>query len=86
MSCDVTNPNNPLPFCDSVTSLHQPCRTLQLRYSILIWLSLMKPVSSQYKVSMGFGDKGFLMALVLHASGIGKTPLVTDYFVWVYCS
>ncbi|PFX19811.1 Saccharopine dehydrogenase [NAD(+), L-lysine-forming] [Stylophora pistillata] len=33
VSCDVTNPNNPLPFCESVTSLQQPCKTLQLSNS-----------------------------------------------------
>ena len=62
MSCDVTNPNNPLPFCDSVTSLHQPCRTLQLRYSILIWLSL-SPGKVNYKFWARFffyKGKGFV--------------------------
>lgn len=63
MSCDVTNPNNPLPFCDSVTSLHQPCRTLQLRYSILIWLSL-SPGKVNYKFwarfSFFYKGKGFV--------------------------
>ncbi|KAJ7385010.1 Saccharopine dehydrogenase [Desmophyllum pertusum] len=33
VSCDSTNPNNPLPFCDSITTFQHPCRSLQLSNS-----------------------------------------------------
>ena len=46
VSCDVTNPNNPLPFCDSVTSFQHPCKTLQLRYLIGATLYQIVPKTS----------------------------------------
>jgi len=33
VSCDVHNPNNPLPFLDSVTTFQHPTRRLQLSNS-----------------------------------------------------
>ena len=34
VSCDITSPNNPLPFCDSITTFEHPSRRLQLRLVI----------------------------------------------------